>query len=488
MSGPEGRSVGDLLLECDLTARRLLVDPDALDAGAMLRVWPELVQAGHELLNALPGDEPEAIPGVIVRPAHVDPVGERLHLMATALNDTLRRRTWPGNGPVDDRLLTIAGHLVRAHDLIGRRLRATGPVSSSATQDAAAARTRVLHTLYVTSHAVSLATRAEARDLQARNRAARSRWAASKLATLRLAGTRIDRFEELAGAEVYRSFPAALDGQQRPSTAPDRLREAVAMWEVETHRALVADPTLGNIVELARVQSGTIALSHLLLQGAADAGVIDASTYRTRLAPRLNEAASAWSSLHATVRDLTSSGNRHVARDLRVAGSELMNALSELALDGTSIADRAALEEQARSSDVSRTLARALATHQDASQILLDAALDPRTRVDARAAQRVITGLANSPQTTSPHEPWVSPRDIAIGREVALPAPIRGALLRDIGVVEKASAVMATAVAGLASTALVPGSEDLTAQGRDRARVAPRAVAGRTTTSPRVAR
>ena len=47
---------------------------------------------------------------------------------------------------------------------------------------------------------------------------------------------------------------------------------------------------------------------------------------------------------------------------------------------------------------------------------------------------------------------------------------------------------MATAVAGLDSTALVAGSEDLTAQGRDRARVAPRAVAGPTTTSPRVAR
>ena len=260
------------------------------------------------------------------------------------------------------------------------------------------------------------------------------------------------------------------------------------MWEVETHRALVTDPTLGNIVELTRVQSATIALSHLLLQGAADAGVIDASTYRTRLAPRLTEAASAWSGLHATVRDLTSRGNRHVARDLRVAGSELMNALSELALDGTSIADSAALEERARSSDVPRTLVRALATHQDASQILLDAALDPRTRVDARAAQRVITGLANSPQTSSPHEPWVSPRDIAIGRDVALPAPIRGALLRDIGVVEKASALMATAVAGLASTALVAGSEDQTAQGRDRARVAPRAVAGPTTTPPRVAR
>lgn len=488
MNGPESRSVGDLLFESDLTARRLLLDPDALDAGALLRVWPELVQAGHELLNALPVREPQPIPGVSVRPVHVDPMGERLHLMATALNDTLRRRRWPGDGPVDDRLLTIAGHLVRAHDLIERRLRATGPLSSSAIQDAAAARTRVLHTLYVTSHAVSLALRAETRELLAGNRAARGRWAATKLASLRLAGTRIDRFEELTGAEVYRSFPSALESQQRASTTPDRLRDAVAMWEVETHRALVAAPTLGNIVELARVQSGTIALSHLLLQGAADAGVIDASTYRTRLAPRLTEAASAWSSLHATVRDLTCSGNRQVARDMRVAGSELIDALSELALDGTSIADRAALGERARSSDVPRTLVRALATHQDASQILLDAALDPRTRVDARAAQRVITGLANSPQTSSPHEPWVSPRDIAIGRDVALPGPIRGALLREIGVVEKASAVMATAATRLDSTALVAGSGERPAQDRDGGRVAPRAVAGPATSPPRVAR
>ena len=266
--------------------------------------------------------EPEAIPGVSVRPAHVDPMGERLHLMATALNDNLRRRTWPGDGPVDDRLLTIAGHLVRAHDLIERRLRATGPLSSSAMQDAAAARTRVLHTLYVTSHAVSLALRAETRELQAEQAAPPAAdGPPPSFASLRLAGTRIDRFEELTGAEVYRSFPAALDGQQRASTAPDRLRDAVAMWEVETHRALVADPSLGNIVELTRVQSATIALSHLLLQGAADAGVIDALAYRTGLAPRLTEAASAWSDLHATVRDLTIAGNRNVARDLRVAGS-----------------------------------------------------------------------------------------------------------------------------------------------------------------------
>ena len=51
---------------------------------------------------------------------------------------------------------------------------------------------------------------------------------------------------------------------------------------------------------------------------------------------------------------------------------------TELVLEGTSIADSAKLIERVRASDVPRTVARALSTHPDASQILLDAALDPR--------------------------------------------------------------------------------------------------------------
>ncbi len=208
--------------------------------------------------------------------------------------------------PADERLLALTGNLVRAHDLLVRGLRTSTPPSPAVQADAAAARTRVLHTLYVTAHGLSLAAGAESRALESNSRSMQRRSSVHKLCALKLVVARLDTFEQVAGAEVYRSFPAALDGQQRATTAPDRLRDAVAMWEVETHRALVADPSLGNIVELTRVQSATIALSHLLLQGAADAGVIDALAYRTGLAPRLAEAAAAWSDLHATVRDLTS--------------------------------------------------------------------------------------------------------------------------------------------------------------------------------------
>ena len=63
MKAPNRLSVGELLLEGDLTARRLLLDPDALDAAAMVRTWPEVVQAGHEFLAILPRRGGEACCG-----------------------------------------------------------------------------------------------------------------------------------------------------------------------------------------------------------------------------------------------------------------------------------------------------------------------------------------------------------------------------------------------------------------------------------------
>jgi hypothetical protein len=86
MKAPNRLSVGELLLEGDLTARRLLLDPDALDAAAMVRTWPEVVQAGHEFLAILPrrggGPGVHALPGARSQ----DQTGERLQLMATSMH------------------------------------------------------------------------------------------------------------------------------------------------------------------------------------------------------------------------------------------------------------------------------------------------------------------------------------------------------------------------------------------------------------------
>ena len=114
-------------------------------------------------------------------------------------------------------------------------------------------------------------------------------------------------------------------------------------------------PSLCNIAELTRVQSASIALSHVLLEAAADAGAIDAGAYRTGLAPRLAAAASACSDLHAIARDLTATGPGEVWRDLRAAGSELVQALANLAPDGTRVAGRGTLSERVHSCDIPRT-------------------------------------------------------------------------------------------------------------------------------------
>ena len=116
-------SVGELLLEGDLTARRLLLDPDALDAAAMVRTWPEVVQAGHEFLAILP--RRGGGPGVHAMAAarSQDQTGERLQLMATSMHQHFANRSWPGDGPPDDQLLNIAGNLIRAHDMIASHRR-----------------------------------------------------------------------------------------------------------------------------------------------------------------------------------------------------------------------------------------------------------------------------------------------------------------------------------------------------------------------------
>ena len=58
MTGGDKRSVGELLLESDHTARAILMDVDEMDAAAMLRTWGEVVQAAGELWQALPPATP----------------------------------------------------------------------------------------------------------------------------------------------------------------------------------------------------------------------------------------------------------------------------------------------------------------------------------------------------------------------------------------------------------------------------------------------
>jgi len=445
MKAPSRLSVGELLLEGDLTARRLLLDPDALDAAAMVRTWPEVVQAGHEFLAILPrrggGPGVHALPGVRSQ----DQTGERLQLMATSMHQHLRNRFWPGDGPPDDQLLAIAGNLIRAHDMVASQRRPAPLLTPAVLADAGVARERVLHTLYVAAHAITVAVQAQ---LRAHPRAGKSTPRIGS--ALRSAQQRLATFEAVAGREVYRTFPSdpALEHREPPSQ--DRLSAALAGWDIATRRALAREPSMANLAELTRVQTTTLAMTRTVLDAAASLGVLDAPAYHARLQPSLTATASAWGTLHATVRDLTSHTHRSVNPDLRAAGSEVAHALSEIVMTGTTLADPATIATRVHLPATTATLLSALEAPHQISLLLPDAALHPATTVSARAAQQLLTPLESGrkpPGTERPDAAWVDPRALVADRAVPPPPPVReliAAQLRDVSTCSYATSSAAT--------------------------------------------
>ena len=458
MSRADHRSVGELLLECDLTARRMLIDPDVLDPAAMVRAWPEVVQAAHELLQALPTPDwpTTTVHGPQVRTN--DLTGERLHLMVIAMHLHLSQRVWPGEGAVDRDFLTIAGNMVRAHDLIDQHLRRTRPPAPDVLADAAAARTRVLHALYVGSHAIQVAARAQTRDLQIRKGPHSARRRASQLNALQFVQDRTAAFEQVAGAEVYRLFPSAMSGEQREPPAVDRLGAALGAWDVETHRALAREPSMANLCELTLVQSTTLALTRVLLNAAVARDVVDQAPVRT-LVERLAAAQCAWGELHGALRQLTKHAHRAVSRDLRLAGSELVLAFSDLVFDGTAVADPATIAGRVDLGRTLSTLAGAMDSPHQVSLLLLDAALDPRSRVDANAAQYLISQLSDAAgEVASPRDCWIDPRDLAARRDITPPAPIRGIISAKVEAVRATSRTLAAGASPLVAAAAPTGT------------------------------
>ena len=149
-------------------------------------------------------------------------------------------------------------------------------------------------------------------------------------------------------------------------------------------------------------------------------------------------------------RQLTRHPHRAVSRDLRLAGSELVLAFSELVFDGTALADPATIAGRV---DLGRTvsvLAGAMDAPHQASLLLLDAALDPRSRVDANAAQHLISRLSDAAgEVASPEDCWIDPRDLVANRDITPPAPVRGVISAQVETVRATSRTLAAGASAL---------------------------------------
>jgi hypothetical protein len=158
MTRRDQRSVGEVLLDADHTARDLLPDVGDLDAAAMLRTWPEVVQTATTLWSLLPVAAQVPATGPHSAP---DPMA-RVAAMTAALHRGNRTRRWPGPGPTDPRLQSIADSFARAAELIDRH-HAPGPARNAAVHADATPPARIIHTLYITSHGMRLAVLAHTR-------------------------------------------------------------------------------------------------------------------------------------------------------------------------------------------------------------------------------------------------------------------------------------------------------------------------------------
>ena len=148
MSPPRPPQRRWLLTHSDLESRQILFDADASGARALSRGWA-LIQAADTLWAALPTPLGPTEPGIA-----------QIEAIAAGLHRSQAKAGWPGPGEVDPRLTNITNDLTRATDLVTRLARVDQPLRPEAARDVAAARTRLMHTVYLATHGVGVALRA----------------------------------------------------------------------------------------------------------------------------------------------------------------------------------------------------------------------------------------------------------------------------------------------------------------------------------------
>jgi hypothetical protein len=354
---------------------------------------------------------------------------EQLHSMNGSLMKAARRRSWPGEGPADERLLQVCENLETAADLLARRRTDVRPMRPEVRADLEAAKARLMHVLYVGAHGVQVALNRDLRDLAvlpARKRAALPAGSVERTAEAR---DRMAAFEQLAGAYVSGTFPAALQGEHKPRPEPDRLRQALATWDVQAHRALAGASTAATMTLIAQTQAHTAFASQTLLRAAAETGAIDPHQYRSRLAPALESVQAAWVALARTGAQLAPSDGRRLDRDLVMAANEIRAAMLELVHACTAHASADTLAATVDLRQASHTLALGLATSTDLAYAVRDATADPQLQGSTRAVNAIAMALeAHGPHGNVSSQAWVRPVDHAQDRSVALPDTVRDSL------------------------------------------------------------
>lgn len=451
MSPRETRSVGELLLQADVTTRGLLFEVTGDDAPALLRTFGEVVESAAELWRALPTAATRA-------GARVGAMSQ-LELIAKGMHRSQLRTNWPGAGPTDPRLASVAETFTRAAGLVARHAPSSAPaLPASVRADVHAAQMRTMHALYVCSHGVTVSVNEYVRRVQAATAGRKASTRATRgMSRGQEALSRLAAFEQLAGAYVGAGFATVIEGTSanHPYAGLDRLMDAVAAWDLAAHRSLTPSPTPVSLATIARGQAMAARTMQVLLHAADRTGQLDPDSYGQRLAPTLEQSTRAWSRLARQWDALTDASTRRVPADLWESDAELQAASRELIHHGASIATPEVIAARTDLSNIALVAVSAVSSGLEVATAARDV-----TRVGLpvtapaqcllNAARQDVFALGPGERDTLGN--FLAPRDLQLGRSVPLVEPIRAALERTSSATVDAQSAASSAVSGLQST------------------------------------
>jgi hypothetical protein len=422
------RSVGELLNDVDQTARHLLMDITGDDAARVLNAWPALVAAANDLWDSLPGQH-----DIASHPERDQPI-TRLDSAAAAMGRSLPTATWPPATRPDRRLSQMTRTIGQAADLV-HRYGSDIPLHNVTTQrDLQATRARIMHSLYLTAHAVGVALQQHTKDRYGDARNSEQPHGLNAEHYPRAKPPTTEWIRRMAVAETTASryldgrFTQALAGEAvQPLGDEARLGRALAGWDIQAHRTLATDDWATNMLLITRTQGLIAGAAGVLLDAAQLAGHLDPSS---RLAPAIARAGQSWSNLASRWGDLTQPDARYDPNLLRAAG-EVRAALRELTHNPTGLDPAHAIATRPGLARGTRDVLTALETSSELAYVVAEKAnttglRGPARALSIRAHNDIEAGLARSP--TEGDVVWISPADILAKRTVTVPTPVHEAL------------------------------------------------------------
>jgi hypothetical protein len=453
---PDRRTVGELLGDSDALARDILLDVSPSNGPAMARAWGQVVQSAAQLW-------------AVLLPVSLAPRSEAdLIVRLRGLGEGISRSTagrWPRAVPQDQHLLEIARNLLRARELVeryGGDMQSTG---ADARADIAAARARIMHTLYVGAYGIAVALREYANDLRDRLRAdtqrrrpIESRPTVREIEAAEAMASRFEVFEQLAAGYVaaYPVTPSVL-GEVRPTPRPSRLQSTLTVWEIQAHRTLATDPDAADLVRIGRVQALIAGAAAVVTEAAGQKSEIDPEMV-DRVTATLDASQVAWSRLAKRWGELTSPDSRRPDPALTRAAGEVRAAVAATASTPTGWATPDQISSRV---DLKRTLKRlhlSMVGAVDIAHVAREvAATDPTltgpARVIAMRAQGEAEIAREQGVTGYDGITWATSRQIAANQLIPLPEPARR------GLVNLTSDVIATCKQAVATAAPLDPSE-----------------------------